>query len=399
MRISKTWLAACFAWCSLLLCACGGDDPQVGGETHWLMACGADAECGDGLQCVCGSCTRACASDASCEGSKPAACYDMGSPLLLQRCPGIAAEALGGVCLPSCSMGGAQCGSTRSCVENACLPADESSSSPSGDAGSDAVGPVALPPISDFDAVEADILWSEAITLPERSVTIEGADAPELVGTWTARGCDAARVVGPAEVPGCRQLVIRSDGAGVTGHLQFLTDPPALPLPPVDPDAGYPPGLSADEVSFLSWLPVAGVAYRLRDGRFHDGIFEFVWSPFDVFRDWCAAQTPQLWSLEGHRYYFCAPQDPETQAQLDSAKLDLCLHPELRPGCDDGSGQSGACLSIAACRCEPDRCEVDTQLIFVRGRFAVEGSSMTGSWAEASNAINDDAAAFDKEEP
>ena len=119
---SKTWIVACVAGLSLLLSACGGDRPEVGGETHWLRACRADAECGSELQCVCGSCTRACAGDASCNGAKPAACYDMGSPLLLERCPGIAAETLGGVCLPSCDLGGAQCGATRSCVENACVP-------------------------------------------------------------------------------------------------------------------------------------------------------------------------------------------------------------------------------------------------------------------------------------
>lgn len=53
----------------LALVACGTDDGKVAGnpgsETHWLTACSAQGQCGEG-QCVCGVCTRECSSNASC---------------------------------------------------------------------------------------------------------------------------------------------------------------------------------------------------------------------------------------------------------------------------------------------------------------------------------------------
>jgi hypothetical protein len=414
---SKTWLAACCAWLALL-CACGGDDPQVGGETHWLSACDENADCGDDLRCICGSCTRACSADDACHGNRPAACYDMGSPLLLQRCPGLSGGHGGGVCLPSCSAD-AQCSDDKGCVENACLPpasVDGGAVSPpppssSSDAGATASATVPLPPISDFDAVEVDIPWTDAIKVPERSLTIEGVDASELIGTWTARGCDPTQPIDPNSglIQGCLQLVIRADSAGVSGQLRFVIDPPPPPLPPVrDPDVGYPPGLGGQEVDRLKDQPAPGVAYRLYDGRFHDGVFEFVWSPLDFFGDWCAAQTPQRWLIDGHPYYFCVPQDPQAQAQLDSVKLNLCLNAEERALCDDGFGNSTPCVcqdqsgggcSFAACMCRPDRCETDTHWFYARATFTVEGRSMTGGWGEPLFSFPPLAATLDKEAP
>jgi hypothetical protein len=52
---------------ALLTPACKDDSsrPQTGSETHFLTRC--DQSCGDGLECVCGVCTKACTETASCE--------------------------------------------------------------------------------------------------------------------------------------------------------------------------------------------------------------------------------------------------------------------------------------------------------------------------------------------
>ena len=44
---------------------------KVEGETNWLRICENGADCGDGLTCICGVCTRSCESDREC-GDLPA---------------------------------------------------------------------------------------------------------------------------------------------------------------------------------------------------------------------------------------------------------------------------------------------------------------------------------------
>lgn len=45
----------------------GGTDSN----THWLDQCDADAECGTGLECLCGVCSRPCAADSGCSELAP----------------------------------------------------------------------------------------------------------------------------------------------------------------------------------------------------------------------------------------------------------------------------------------------------------------------------------------
>lgn len=48
------------------------------GNTNWLTACQEDADCDDGLSCICGVCTRECDSVSDCSGLPDAQC-DSGS--------------------------------------------------------------------------------------------------------------------------------------------------------------------------------------------------------------------------------------------------------------------------------------------------------------------------------
>lgn len=195
--------AACLlvAWCF----GCSGKHgPQVGGDSHWLAACLEDVECGgEELSCVCGTCTKACARDASCSGGVGAACYDRGSPLLLQRCEDRSSAPSHGICLPTCKRN-ADCGARRACAQGACVPAAES------DAGTVGATQTAQPTvqISDFAGVDAAVSWSQPVAVPTRSEAIVGADASLLACASTAsanpRTTSASRSISRARTTGSR---------------------------------------------------------------------------------------------------------------------------------------------------------------------------------------------------
>ena len=46
--------------------ACSSDQDPTGGETHFLRLCKPGADCGQGLACLCGVCTRSCAGASDC---------------------------------------------------------------------------------------------------------------------------------------------------------------------------------------------------------------------------------------------------------------------------------------------------------------------------------------------
>jgi hypothetical protein len=64
------WLGALLGVASALLVAGCAESraASVDGQSHWLRSCQSSAECGD-LECICGVCTTACASDDACHGA------------------------------------------------------------------------------------------------------------------------------------------------------------------------------------------------------------------------------------------------------------------------------------------------------------------------------------------
>jgi hypothetical protein len=62
----------------LLAIGCGGQSEQAStdGNTSWLKICGADVDCGDGLSCLCGTCTASCDSNAACSDFADAVCVE-----------------------------------------------------------------------------------------------------------------------------------------------------------------------------------------------------------------------------------------------------------------------------------------------------------------------------------
>lgn len=73
---SWLWSVAFIAVVGAVAATCPGcrgrdDEPRVGSETNFLMHCSGD--CGDGLTCLCGTCTRACTGTVECSAMAPEA--------------------------------------------------------------------------------------------------------------------------------------------------------------------------------------------------------------------------------------------------------------------------------------------------------------------------------------
>jgi hypothetical protein len=97
----------------------GETQPGTGSETHFLSWC-SSGSCSDGLDCICGVCTRPCAETASCaELASTAECLAVGSRPAEQSCPGAMAEAS---CEVACSVDAdcAPLGSAHRCDRGFC---------------------------------------------------------------------------------------------------------------------------------------------------------------------------------------------------------------------------------------------------------------------------------------
>lgn len=372
----------------LLVCACSNDTkPRAGGETHWLLACVSDDDCGDEhLTCVCGTCTRACSDSEACRmrGEPAAACFDTQSPLLLQRCEDRAGELTGGICLLDCEAGAA-CGTGRACDEGACVP------STGDDAGSPAApaedsGTVS---VDDFDDVSESVQWDVPIQAPPLLAAITGGDA-RIIGRWLESACDPAAL--PELSPwGCLRLeVIQSAGGEIAGTVQFIHAQDAVgPLPAVqNPDVGYP---TNDPQSYFQLTNItAGVPYRILDGHLDNDRFTFVWSPFDLWHEWCALQSPHRWTIGDHAFSFCVPQDREQWSALDEGKIVLCTSADFEPLCSNPRGELLPCPCVEVggnprcspnyCQCDDARCDANVRFIQYQVELALAGDVMTGRW-------------------
>lgn len=89
--------------------------PSVGGNTNWLLKCDDDATCGAAGSCICGRCSRTCATEQDCSTVPDATCT-----------PGFAsdlqcnASAAPRVCLFACASDD-DCEADTACVNGACI--------------------------------------------------------------------------------------------------------------------------------------------------------------------------------------------------------------------------------------------------------------------------------------
>jgi hypothetical protein len=142
-------LAACFVAVS---CSGGSGSPNAGSNTNWLRTCEASEECGAGLECVCGVCTIACASDQECLGRDEAAmCVATDDASLADACTTADLDRARRICVLACERDAdcAGAGEARTCEAGRCVggPAEpidlvggEGGTSGEGGAGGDAGG-------------------------------------------------------------------------------------------------------------------------------------------------------------------------------------------------------------------------------------------------------------------
>ena len=98
-----------------LIFSCSSPQTSEGGgsETHFLQSCGAT--CGDGMQCICGVCTKACTRASDCSAwSGIASCAPLGPRVAAQRC---GQAELGAMCDAPCltDLDCSELGSDRVC--------------------------------------------------------------------------------------------------------------------------------------------------------------------------------------------------------------------------------------------------------------------------------------------
>ncbi|HVU04306.1 MAG TPA: hypothetical protein VHE30_21255 [Polyangiaceae bacterium] len=102
--------------------SCGGTVRVAAARTSPVAICGAANECGGGLDCVCGVCSRQCTDDAGCpEGH---ACATDGSATFLSLCGGEVTRPAG-VCVPRCTEldgGASTCSGRDTCGDVGCQP-------------------------------------------------------------------------------------------------------------------------------------------------------------------------------------------------------------------------------------------------------------------------------------
>lgn len=86
IRKPATALRCLFGALSVLGCnGFGRSDPTVGTESHFLTYC--DSACPDAMQCLCGVCSKGCASATDCQALQPnASCIETAPRVAEGRC-------------------------------------------------------------------------------------------------------------------------------------------------------------------------------------------------------------------------------------------------------------------------------------------------------------------------
>jgi hypothetical protein len=197
-----------------------------------------------------------------------------------------------------------------------------------------------LPSATDYADVVIEQDFTQPVWLPPPRTTFQG-DAASLVGVWVnlydqppfGHGgiCDP---LAPDPFWGrtwseCFQIEIQQDASGAFhGTLRLEVSPnvdSGIELqgpfaPATDPNVGYPTTVNPSE--YLSAEDgCSNVGYRLFDPVFAGGKFSFWFSPYDLWTDWCALQTPFAWYVRGETKYACVPQTADSSTTpLPSAR-------------------------------------------------------------------------------
>jgi hypothetical protein len=388
-------------------CTCEKAGLEDGSNTNWLTYCESSADCSDNASCICGLCTRICTTDEECStGERPASCVDPDPASEAGGCAVVVRDARVKICLPDCTTSD-DCGDESVCIRGSCWPTNDDiidmrgespftidngqagsgSGSGSGSGGTAATTDpdAAEPQYTESTPVEIDSAlpghlqeldaamdFSEPVQLPEPETIITGDfTSSSLAGVWEA----------PPESTNFggyfNRLVIEeaSDSRGLVGSVMRLCEDgncnPTGPPPPVtDPDIGYPPELNATEQDMLRVNILPRFDYRIFDGKVGGQRFSFWITNNDLWRDWCALQTPYPVENDGRLEYYCLP-DPKP------------IDPNYYYDPADVNGKELLCaLDNSVCACDAEVCGIDFRGSVHSFDLVVNGDVMQGTYIE-----------------
>jgi hypothetical protein len=270
---------------------------------------------------------------------------------------------------------------------------------------------------------DAGTAFGELVAAPGPSPFIDG-NTDALLGVWQQIQGDGGPCMPPFmqwlyAYESCVQLEITKDA--VTGKVvgrwttygtiptspfaSSPTDPLPGPFPPAtDPDHGYPVGVDPARyftTSGITFQPglidgaYVGAQYTLFDGHVDGEVFSFWTSGTELWKDWCALQTPHPFQFEGMDGYRCVPQDA-TASNTDLGKFLLCTSlddeglcttpdvsfpPSSTPcSCLHDAGRKDPRCSVtfqpAICTCTATRCGANLHAVGGPSRFVIEGNTM-----------------------
>lgn len=412
MQMSRLFVTAVGA----LLGAHVGCSPEAktSGETHWLGDCDRDADCDLYQQCLCGVCSRACSGDADCGGPRAAQCFLTASSGLARRCSGLPPS--GGICLAVCSSD-SDCPKNEPCRRGACIAGSSSSGIPDSGDSNGGTADSGLPGGGTMDSgtstgaiaskyvhVDAGVRLDSAIEPPTPSPLLYGAD-DSLVGHWAEFGGDGKLCTPEHNTAegafACMQLEIvrNAAGGGYTGTAYWLlsANAPAGTItgpfaPASDPERGYPTEVSFKEYNNLRERYPGG-RYTAFEGRFAGNTLSFWVGGTELWKDWCALQTPYPFSAHvtadiRSKGYRCVPENA-TPDNTDLGKLALCTvlpdyageMVDCTPN-DGGGFQNPICyfwMPWMVCQCFAKGCGVNLRAQPYSFSFVVSGATMVST--------------------
>jgi len=128
LRRVRTLIPLLAGLCLVFSCSTPDTSQEGGSETHFLTSC--EGPCADGMQCICGVCTRACTRQSDCAAwPEVASCLPLGPRVAEQRCPAVE---LGAMCDVPCltDVDCSKLTSARYCDEGYCRQFSRNSEPP-----------------------------------------------------------------------------------------------------------------------------------------------------------------------------------------------------------------------------------------------------------------------------
>ncbi|HVJ21293.1 MAG TPA: hypothetical protein VM686_38040 [Polyangiaceae bacterium] len=128
-------------------------------------------------------------------------------------------------------------------------------------------------------------------------------------------------------------LILSTTEAGLGGTITFGQ----APVPEVDPDAFYPPGI--DHLNLMN-NPLSGFQYSLVAVRVEGDGLQLTFAPGELWKDWCAGRPsypagPNTFNDEA---FVCSPDEPRTShSDYLYSPVSLCLDDSHVCSCDEAS--------------------------------------------------------------